>query len=145
MKEIITNGKDISEWILKGVLIPTTECKYFKGIGDCEENKKLCVDNKNCYFKQLQRLKQENEDLKFYIDSYKVADKIKKLEKENKQLKADLKAETEQAQKWYQRETDKHYIAIKYKQALEDIREIAKCRIENLLIVEKINEVLNEN
>ena len=25
----------------------------------------------NCYFKQLQRLKKENEELKFYIDSYR--------------------------------------------------------------------------
>lgn len=58
------NGIDVSEWELKGVLIPITECKYFGGIGDCKESKGLCVDNDNCYFKQLKRLEKENEELK---------------------------------------------------------------------------------
>ena len=104
-----------------------TACNSGKGSPFCEYEK-------DCYYKQLQRLKQENEE-----------------------LKKDLKAEAEQAQKWYQRETDKHFIAIKYKQALEEIREIANqkydcvnsevmcCRLcERLeLIMTKINEVLN--
>lgn len=64
MNETIINGIDVSEWELKGVLIPITECKYFEGIGDCKESKGLCVDNDNCYFKQLARLQEENEKLK---------------------------------------------------------------------------------
>lgn len=53
------NGIDVSEWELKGVLIPITECKYFEGIGDCKESKGLCVANDNCYFKQLKRLQKK--------------------------------------------------------------------------------------
>ena len=58
------NSINVSEWELKGVLIPITECKYFEGIGDCKDSKGLCVDNDNCYFKQLKRLQEENEELK---------------------------------------------------------------------------------
>lgn len=64
------NGIDVSEWELKGVLIPITECKYFEGIGDCKESKGLCVYNENCYFKQLKHLQEENEGLKKKKDEY---------------------------------------------------------------------------
>ena len=54
-EEIIIDGKDVSEWDLKGVLIPITECKYFEGIGGCKETIGLCVANDNCEYKQLKR------------------------------------------------------------------------------------------
>ena len=63
MNKPIINSINVSEWELKGVLIPITECKYFEGIGDCKESKGLCVDNDNCYFKQLKRLQEENKRL----------------------------------------------------------------------------------
>lgn len=88
-----------------------------------------CADNKFCYFKEYKRLQKENE-----------------------KLKADLKGETEQCQKWYQLETDKHFQMLKYKQALEEIRNIAKPIKENTCfgmycgaidwILNEINEVL---
>ena len=203
------NGIDVSEWELKGVLIPITECNYFEGIGDCKESKGLCVDNDNCYFKQLKRLQEENESLKslndfnvqkievlqeenerlnqelnikekmldkFMIGSGETLEKLQKeneklknknndlieeiasgniditiLQKENEELKADLKGETEQCQKWYQLETDKHFQMMKYGQALEEIRnEIGDLKNINRLInlqkiLDTINEVLNDN
>lgn len=90
------NGIDVSEWELKGVLIPITECKYFEGIGDCKEAKGLCVDNDNCYFKQLARLREENEELKKQLEF-------------SRTHKTVLDAGR-----------------IKYKQALEEIRNIAE-------------------
>lgn len=94
------NGIDVSEWELKGVLIPITECKYFGGIGDCKESKGLCVSNDNCYFKQLKRLQQENEELKEkiakfrwdnpYYDLYNnVVGQRDNLKRENEELKAE--------------------------------------------------------
>ena len=47
---------------------------------------------------------------------------LRRLKQENEELKNDLKAETELAQKWYQLETDKHFLALKYYKALEEIR-----------------------
>ena len=138
------------EIIIDGVNV--AECKYYEDMHECPDNLNggyyvqhcycdlqgdnycICNKNHNCYFKQLQRLKQENEE-----------------------LKADLKAETEQAHKWYQRETDKHFVAIKYKQALEEIREITKkydAEVGDTIIANpiqdcydvfiKVNEVLND-
>ena len=68
----IINDIDVGEWELKGVLIPITECKYFEGIGDCKESKRLCVDNDDCYFKQLKRLQEENKELKKHIKDLQV-------------------------------------------------------------------------
>ncbi len=121
------NDIDVSEWELKGILIPIMECKYFEGIGDCKESKGLCVANENCYFKQLKRLQEENEEL----------------EKKNKELLnlannggALLVAESTKNKK--------------YKQALEEIREKAQKHIkaEKICfaneIIDLIDEVLND-
>lgn len=48
------------------------------------------------------------------------------MQEENEELKADLKGETEQCQKWYQLETDKHFQMLKYEQALKKIINIAE-------------------
>lgn len=128
------NGIDVSEWELKGVLIPITECKYFEGIGDCKESKGLCVDNDNCYFKQLKRLEQENKELKNRfktLDDEEFVYEVTEIEYNNfKKMN-------------------------KYKQALEEIKEIANHEIKELTdsaiyggryfeIYNKINEVLND-
>ena len=76
---------------------------------------------------------QDNNIIQKAIDCINNLDsKIKRLEAENEKLKEDLKAETEQAQKWYQLETDKHFLALKYLNALEKIKEIAETEINEL-------------
>ena len=104
------------EIIIDGVNVAA--CKFYtKGISDfCEEKDWYCADIKDCYFKQIQRLKAENEELK----------------EEKTQLLKDCYS------------CNFH----KYKQALEEIRDIAEKEIymnQNDLmsqIITKINEVL---
>jgi len=83
------NGIDVSEWELKGVLIPITECKYFEGIGDCKESKGLCVDNDNCYFKQFKRLQQELDIKEKMLDKFMIGsgETLEKLQQENEKIK----------------------------------------------------------
>ena len=40
-----------------GFLIPISSCEEFSGIGDCKKINGLCIDNPNCYFKQLNKYK----------------------------------------------------------------------------------------
>lgn len=94
------NDIDVSEWELKGVLIPIMECKYFEGIDDCKESKGLCVANDNCYFKQLKRLQEENEELRQVRKNYpdiqepyvylyrQIKKQCHELEEENNKLKS---------------------------------------------------------
>lgn len=96
--------------------------KYFKNHYDswgrlyCIEYKGNPLELQNA----IKRLQEENEGLKS-LNDFNVQ-KIEVLQEENEKLKADLKGETEQCQKWYQLETDKHFQMLKYKQALEKIR-----------------------
>ena len=56
-KEIIIDGVNVAECeFLRKCVIPDNE--------GCAIDDSLCCDVGNCYFKQLQRLKQENEELK---------------------------------------------------------------------------------
>lgn len=99
------------------------------------DNYCICNKNHNCYFKQLQRLKQENEELKKYIE---------RMDKPRIEvIDGDVIIQN-----------------VKFRQALEEIREMAKydckrecsndskhCTIESCLekrIERLINEVLND-
>lgn len=87
------------------------------------------------------------------VEAYNKAEKERqRLEIENEKLKEDLKAETEQVQKWYQLETDKHFLALKYLNILEKIKEIAisYCDImydgcNDECIVKDILKLINES
>lgn len=161
-EEKIINGIDVCEWELKGVLIPITECKYFEGIGDCKESKGLCVDNDNCYFKQLAHLQEENEELKTYIQKMdkpeiktidsEIALKNIELQQENEELKT----ENEQLKKSCLVMPKVKQLAVpieKYEKlykALEEIRkEIGDLKDINKLInsqkiLDTISEALND-
>lgn len=134
-----------------------TSLKHQMQLCNTRNNSPYCEYNHNCYFKQLQRLKKENEELKKYQYQQEYLDKEIETAQEN------LKIKEEEA---------RHYLeeAYKYRQALEEIREIAKAVIvasncsncdgvgyydgcEDVTcgdyatrkIFEKINEVLNDN
>ena len=82
-KPIIIDGVDVSECIFY-----SGHLQEYIGTHKCECGRN-CYRNKNCYFKQLQRLKAENEDLKFYIDSYRQTwelDKYKKALEEVREI-----------------------------------------------------------
>lgn len=113
----------------------------------------LTATNNDVYYSQnavdellndIKRLQEENEGLKS-LNDFNVQ-KIEVLQEENEKLKADLKGETEQCQKWYQLETDKHFQMLKYEQALEKIRnEIGDLKdINKLINLQKILDIINE-
>ncbi|MDE6138562.1 MAG: hypothetical protein K2F57_03740 [Candidatus Gastranaerophilales bacterium] len=99
-----------------------------------------CEDNPDCYFKQLQRLRAENEELKKKLERYK------------------LYQEVEEFIEKYSEDKGKPTISYKlfrYKQALERVKEKAQENDEmlqgyhhewanNKLILDIINEVLND-
>lgn len=125
MSKQIINGIDVSEWELKGVLIPITECKYFEGIGNCKETKCLCVDNKDCYFKKLKHLEVENEAYKLSENEAKeimaeLEHENKCLQEENEKLRQDWRLDCLKCEyKNTKADVDK------YKQALEEIKKWA--------------------
>lgn len=123
------------EIIIDGVNV--TECEHYTTMEDCDGIHDLCeqIDDycsikKNCYYKQLQRLKQENEELK---------EKINKFQWDNPYYILYENVVTQRD---------------KYKQALEEIRNIVKPIKDNTCfgmncgavdwILDEINEVLND-
>ena len=102
-----------NEVIIDGVNV--AECEFYtKGISAfCTGEDWFCADIKDCDFKQLQRLKKENEKLK--DKAYKDADMIYQLTEENREYDIDLSIEKE-AHKSTIEQLDK------YHQALEEIK-----------------------
>lgn len=147
------NGIDVSEEIrycnnCSNLGLDFKTGKFYCGLSNRKDElpEILSCENfsSNCYIKRLQK---ENEGLKS-LNDFNVQ-KIEVLQEENEKLKADLKGETEQCQKWYQLETDKHFQMVKCEQALEEIRNIAETPIiadKNRFdeIINKINEALND-
>lgn len=153
------------------------ECKYYTVIEDCDGIHDICGlydeycnTKKDCYFKQLQRAKAEKQEKVLKMAEAEI--EIEKLQAENEKLhitieklKGDLYF-IEDSLKDYQ----EHYNKLeaeneklkamagvfsvrlmeKYKQALEEIREIGEKEIymkQNASmneIIRKINEVLND-
>lgn len=74
-----------------------------------------CKDNSNCYYKQLQRLKQENEELKKFFDS---------AAKKNTNLENKMKEYREQYDDLYWTSNQLLKDKTKLKQALEEVRDI---------------------
>ena len=133
-KEMFENKKEI---IIDGVNVEGCDFYVKHCIEDCYDERvdlyeycqmfgSECTNEKDCYYKQLQRLKQENETLREQLEIYR-----------------------------------EQYLIVgnpyeKYKQALEEIREIASNALDIIVendellcyvgdIYNKINEVLNEN
>lgn len=124
MNETIINGIDVSEYFIEVVDEggSTIDYKIFPN------SDRLLVEKIFEQNQQLAHLQEENNILKQAIKNKNFVAIVK----ENEELKADLKGETEQAQKWYQLETDKHFQMLKYEQALKEIRKEAN----RLLFVE---------
>lgn len=131
-----------------------------------------CKGWENCYYKQLQRLEQENKDFEILAKSlYK---RIEELEKENEALafrerlcKADYEASEQENKELKEKlnafvehskiESNKvYYKMLDYKTALKEIREIAMGIMDDDIdegsayydadqIINKINEVLNDS
>lgn len=159
MSETIINGIDVSECEKLGETIDGFTCGLGKRIRFANEiitKHNLCKDNPNCYFKQFKRLQKENKELKArFIELYNNAEQLA-----NKYNKYSGNKENELVE-IINKTTDKRN---KYKQAIEEIRNIAKnycnacdefkaktfknkndCLYCNYgFIRRKINEVLND-
>ena len=131
------------------------DCDLYSLRGSCMDDNISpvdCKDRPDCEYKQLQRLKQENEALQAQLNNITVQSNniITALEQENEELKIlkDMYLTFYKA-----KHDDVKGLFIKYRSALEEIREIAKdtfhCCDDDCgnarkikLIIDKINEVL---
>lgn len=156
-EEIIIDGVDVAgcEYISD----IDCSCIFVKNYYGTTTNPR-CSQVKNCHYKQLKRLEQENKALNFKINQLKanglyndltgieLSAKVVELEQENKSLQAYKDINEDFKKAWDE-------LNEKYKQlrsALEEIREITKDIIENDVyensdvkaqkILDKINEVL---
>lgn len=167
-EKIIVDGVDVAECefverFCTLTLQPQAVCKIYRHY----------TDNSECYYKQLQRAKEENQEqvesikklIKYYTsENTKLNRKYEKLKESTKLLKKNYKTchtwlneiaeSNDELQKVYQSE---HIDNLNYKQALEEIREIAKepcikgedcskCEINCLFkdILNKISEAKND-
>ena len=155
------------EIIIDGVNV--AGCPYLYDKTDCSSHDCECVKcvHNSCFYKDMQRLKQENEKLRYKIqEAVQANDRIvaecaeimkpkcetsmlSELMKENEKLKESLKM--------YQYSDQQHLLkVIAYENVLEEIREIAEPIYEDYRkrwddfitegleeIIYKINEVLN--
>lgn len=114
------NGIDVSKYFIEVVDEGGSTIDY-KILPNSE---RLLVEKIFEQNQQLKRMQQELDIKEKMLDKFMIGsgETLEKLQKENEKLKADLKGETEQCQKWYQLETDKHFQMLKYEQALEEIR-----------------------
>lgn len=155
------------EIIIDGVNV--AECFYFidhtppKGQGDwcgaihkgaCKVYSKDCEYNKDCYYKQLKRLEQENKELKEenallkeqLLKKSETEQAFQSLLDENKELRRKFKQvfNIDNQECWnIAFLNDEKY---KYRSALEEIREMCKFNfVAANPIIDKINEVLNES
>ena len=149
MEEIIIDGVNVAECIHLSIIEKECCCNN-------QYEKYATCKNYNCYYKQLQRLKQENELAKQFINGI-----LKRFEIENYDWQEDqnkIMAEIDNKNNALLDEVEDDLVEYysKYRYALEEIREITEqdrncmnsevdcCRLcEKLdLIQNKINEVL---
>ena len=108
-EEIIIDGINVAGCKFVESNIQTTLCRIGAITQRCKEN--------NCYYKQLQRLKQENEDLKIYIESNKQqVEEVEVLVMDNNRLQQEVENLKDVI----------YYDVEKYRSALEEIKEIAE-------------------
>ena len=130
-KEIIIDGVDVSGCCY---VYDNEDLDYMcqDGMGTC-----ICQENKSCYYKQLQKLKEENERLK----NERTADLVKQLKdlrsenealiKENEDMKKSFVSHSEFMDilennpniNWEETAKENIYLINKYCKALEEIRE----------------------
>ena len=154
MNEIFVDGVNVAECEFQSDCIEYKDISYLKIMPICAiyELSIAChhTVNRCKYYKlyeQLKRLEAENEKLKkhlkqwqkFLSKGYCECEFSKNLVQENNQLKKEL---------YNQNILDKEIESLsneeKYKQALEDIRELGK-KTGSMKLIEIIDEVLNEN
>lgn len=117
--------------------INVSECEFFSDIQECPDNINggyyiqhnycglngdnycICKENKQCYYKQWQRLKQENEKLKAEIEKSREAySRLQKMYNENCDYTGDLKTENERLKEY------EYYYLDKYADARSALKEI---------------------
>lgn len=134
------------EIIIDGVNV--AGCPYLYDKTDCSSHDCECIKcvHNSCFYKDMQRLKQENEKLK------------KQHYEALKMLKHEYDGRRRDNEQWFTRCTENHNedskIIEKYRSALEEIRDYCeKCKkcveagdeVILYTVIKKVNEVLNES
>ena len=137
-EEIIINGVDVSWCVKQGETVAGITCGNGERIRLANEiitKHKLCKDNPNCYYKQLQREKQNSQESRdISIKEFNRAEELNTLLKRKEQECEELKHKVELMMDCASCKVDE------YKQTLTEIKEIAK---ENIRIadLEGLNSV----
>ena len=100
---------------------------FSEDYGECME----CKDNPDCYYKQLQRLEAENEELKNKIFDEGLRRKTCKYYKQVCSENTQLIRLDEDLKVWQANAISHEQKEIEYKQALEKIEELCKMNCEN--------------
>lgn len=130
MDKVIIGGVDVSE------------CKDYHYKGCSANNFCKCDSYKNCYYKQLQRAKAENEELKkqaknnetahhtelgtYNMECGNLLEENKTLIAENERLKKDLEIALREENRWKSNCNNYREICQKRYQTLQEIRELTK-------------------
>ena len=137
-EEIIINGVDVSWCVKQGETVAGITCGNGERIRLANEiitKHKLCKDNPNCYYKQLQREKQNSQESRdISIKEFNRAEELNTLLKRKESECEELKHKVELMMDCASCKVDE------YKQTLTEIKEIAK---ENIRIadLEGLNSV----
>ena len=125
--------KTEEEIIIDGINV--AGCDFYELCGCIDDNHELneCKDNPNCYYKQLQRAKQENNSLEAELQNITV--------QSNNEITA-LKQENEKANKDLLTERQENAVLATENYKLRKVLEKIKEFLGYGYIVDKINEVL---
>ena len=123
MDKVIIDGVDVS--FCQYFNDKNKKCRTFSIVDNVKFTSYKCEDDKNCYYKQLKKLEQETECLKSQIDFE--AQKNEVLLQENEKLKARVK---EISEKMSFLNADRCSEIIRYKQVLEEIRDVLNTCLE---------------
>ena len=123
-EEIIIDGVDVSGCVKQGETVAGITCGNGERIRLANEiitKHKLCKDNPNCYYKQLQREKQNSQESRdISIKEFNRAEELNTLLKRKEQECEELKHKVELMMDCASCKVDE------YKQTLTEIKEIAK-------------------
>jgi hypothetical protein len=111
-----------------------------------EELEKACIDNPNCYYKQLKRLQAENEQLKKSIDRIMQNKEIKTIDSEIALLNAELQQENKRLKARLRPLEDSYFKGLSSIEIAELAKKSIKITAENRKLeyaIQEIRDIIN--